>query len=165
MSAVLSECGRYRYALWRDVGELDGEGTVLFVMHNPSTANASEDDPTIRRCIRFARDWGFARLAVGNLYAWRATKPRDLLEADDPVGPENDEWLRRLVRGSELVVAAWGAQVNPATAAPTLRLHDRWRCLGVTAGGLPRHPLYVPAATRPQSYAAHPDMLAALGLV
>lgn len=156
MSAVISECGRYRYALWRDVGALGGNGTALFVMHNPSTADAELDDPTIRRCVGFARDWGYARLAVGNLYAWRATDPQELLLAPrDPVGPENDEWLRRLVRGAELVVAAWGARVpDDYPIADVMRLHDQWRCLGMTAGGLPRHPLYVKKTMRPQPFGA-----------
>ncbi len=145
---MLSDCGKYRYALWRDIpprlGELRPIGTCLFVMLNPSTADASEDDPTIRRCIGFAERWGFARLAVGNLFAFRATDPRDLGRTDDPVGPDNYSWLERLVAEAGTVVAAWGASAGSAGRGEHLGfLPDETQCLGLTKAGHPRHPLYV----------------------
>src|ERR687886_2684884 len=137
--AAFSRCGRYRYALWREWGP--GRSTVLFVALNPSTADHRRDDPTVRRCIRFARDWGFGSIALANLFAYRTPEPRLLRRVDDPVGPANDRWLSRLVREAELVVAAWGARGDhrgrAAAVAPCLgRLH----CLGLTQGGAPRHP-------------------------
>lgn len=147
--AVISECGRYRYALTR--GDwLDGEGTVLFVMLNPSTADAAADDPTIRRCIRFARDWGFARLTVANLYALRAADPAALLSATDPVGPENDYWLDRLAGEATEVIAAWGAHRYAERRSDHVRKLVEFqagamRCLGQTKQLAPRHPLYVRA--------------------
>lgn len=158
MSAVLSDCGRYRYALWRDTGALGGEGTVLFVMLNPSTADAETDDATIRRCVRFARDWGYARLAVGNLYAYRATDPNALGEVEDPVGPENDDWLLEL-QGSGATIAAWGANAwarrreCEAIALLTYGGSLGLDCLGQTKSLAPRHPLYVPATARPRRFA------------
>src|SRR5882724_4976365 len=91
--AVLSDCERYRYALWRRWAE---RPAVLFVGLNPSTADALQDDPTIRRCIRFAKAWGYGALYMGNLFAFRATDPRAMKAEADAVGPDNDGWLRQL---------------------------------------------------------------------
>jgi hypothetical protein len=157
-AAVLSDCGHYRYALWRDTNILGNEGQVRFVMLNPSTADATEDDPTIRRCVRFAADWGFARLVVANVYALRSTDPAGLADAADPVGPENDHWLRETY--SDQTIAAWGASkyLSREREAEVLTLLTYGGslgldCLGQTKDLRPRHPLYVPAATRPQRFA------------
>lgn len=148
MSAVFSECGAYRYALWRDLGML-GEGTVTFVMLNPSTADAEQDDPTIRRCVHYAERWGFGRLAVANLYAYRATNPKALYGVEDPVGPENDHWIQELASDAAEVIVAWGAQRGPIPGRDgrALELIDAAglipQALELTDGGYPRHPLYV----------------------
>ncbi|NYI70676.1 hypothetical protein GGQ54_001236 [Naumannella cuiyingiana] len=148
--AVLSECGRYRYRLTRvwDVDRPD----ATFILLNPSTADAKEDDPTIRRCMRFARTWGLGGLVVVNLYAYRATKPADLWRADDPVGPENDDHLRDVlgvaVRAGSPVVAAWGAHGRPGRVSEVVAFAGRLDALGLTKSGQPRHPLYVRADTR-----------------
>ena len=145
-SAVLSRDGRYRYAL-RRTWDAD-KPCVLFVGLNPSTADHRVDDPTIRRCIQFALDWGFGRLAVANLFALRSTSPRALRHASDPIGPRNDAWVRRLVCESQVVVAAWGnygafrgrdREVAAMLPAP--------KCLATTMRGYPRHPLYLPRET------------------
>lgn len=157
--AALSRCGRYRYALWRRWDE--AAPSVLFVMLNPSTADAREDDPTIRRCIGFAQAWGFGALAVGNLFALRSPDPMALHRAvatDGPtaaIGPRNGLWLRRLAQESPVVVAAWGQhgallQRGAAVAQSLPTLH----CLGVTQAGHPRHPLYVAASTPLQPWPA-----------
>lgn len=86
VGADISACGAYRYRLDR-LGALLGRGAVNFVMLNPSTADAEQDDPTIRRCLGYAFRWGFARLIVTNLYALRSTDPRALWEHPDPIGP------------------------------------------------------------------------------
>jgi hypothetical protein len=120
---------------------------------NPSTADENADDNTIRRCIGFARDWGFSRLLMVNVFAFRATRPVDLMKSDDPVGPENLEWITRARDASQLVLVAWGN-------------HGKWRgrdqevigllpgaySLGVTKSGAPRHPLYVRSAVKPMRY-------------
>ena len=149
-SATISPCGRYRYLLER----LWGSGpSATFVMLNPSTADAETDDPTIRRCIAFTKAWGCNNLSVVNLYGLRATDPRELRRADDPVGPGNDEaiWQRLMIHSSWEdwpIVAAWGTKANPYIVR---RMLDRARgagvnfsCLGVTMDGHPRHPLYLP---------------------
>ena len=140
----------YRYTLSREIPALGNEGTVLFVMLNPSTADERQDDPTIRRCIDFAARWGFARLEVVNLYALRSTDPRGLFAVDDPVGPNNDSQIERAVRNSPEVIVAWGANPHPGGAErvrTVLDLIDHYaggaRCLGQTARLHPRHPLCV----------------------
>ncbi len=150
MSAVFSDCGTYRYALVRD-GWL-GEGTVLFVMLNPSTADADTDDQTVRRCIDFAQRWGFARLVVANLYAYRATDPRDLGDAAgagvDPIGPQNDVWLAKLSKASTDIVVAWGGKAERDRERQVLdMLGPGVACLGQTKSGAPLHPLYLAKST------------------
>jgi hypothetical protein len=144
--AVLSACGAYRYTLSRRWGA--GE-PLRFVMLNPSTADASVDDPTIRRCIGFARRDGFPALVVLNLYAYRTTDPKALLTCVDPVGPDSKAYLwSHLFLACEIkapVVAAWGINAKPGRVAEVLDLVRGvdWRCLGTTKDGHPRHPLYV----------------------
>ena len=165
MSAYLSDDRVYRYSLTRDIAPLDGEGTVTFIGLNPSTADETADDPTIRRCIGFARRWGFARLKMLNLYAYRATDPRDLYAVDDyppyatQIGPENDCVIAKVVGGSDLVVCAWGAgSRSPNREGQVLDLIAAPHCLGLTKEGQPRHPLYVRAETHPQPFAHCPPL-------
>lgn len=150
-SADVSECGRYRYALER--WWMFGTGTVLFVMLNPSTADAVDDDPTVRRCISFAQRWGHQRLIVCNLFAWRATDPRELRTAADPVGPMNDERMAECAGVASLILCAWGNHGAHAgrdkyvrEALYTIRpLHH----LGLTGKRQPRHPLYLRGDLKP----------------
>jgi hypothetical protein len=150
-AALFSPCRTWRYSLTR---ALDGEGTVAFVGLNPSTADETTDDPTVRRCVGFARGWGFARLEVVNLYAFRATNPRQLWRADDPVGPENDRVLASVVAGADLVVAAWGTQPRPGRLAELAGILGGrpLHALALTKDGAPRHPLYVRGDVRPSLY-------------
>ena len=150
MSAKISECGRYRYLLTRPPESMLAErGTALFIMLNPSTADAEIDDPTIRRCRGFARDWGCNGLTVANLYAFRATDPSELWKQDDPVGPENNEQLYALAKEYGDVVCAWGANAKTERAQEVVRILEgagaRLWCLGTTKSGAPRHPLYIKA--------------------
>ncbi len=141
--ATFDGTGTYRYHLWREWDP--GLPAVTFVMLNPSTADAEQDDPTTRRCIGFARSWGYGRLEVVNLFAYRATSPRELAGVTDPVGPANPRWLCDSLDGADAVVVAWGnrgltmrEEVRPAVDRQGLT------CLGRTGRGAPRHPLYVP---------------------
>jgi len=153
-SAVISECGRYRYELIRT---WDAQLPVLEVqMLNPSKADGSVDDPTIGRLVGtgkrpgFARRWGYGSIRVTNRFALRATNPAALLADPDPFGPLNDNYLSRPVGSMTLV--AWGSHKALAALA-----HD-WPdpinpiCLGVNADGSPKHPLYVRADTPFQPY-------------
>ena len=157
MTAILSPDGLYRYRLERDLGSLaGGRGAVAWIMLNPSTADATADDPTIRRCVGFASTWGFARLIVGNLYAWRSTKPKGLWTAADPVGPDNDHHLEQIARDAELVVCAWGAHGKSHRVAAARHAIERAgrqpHALAFTAAGQPRHPLYLRGSLKPQPW-------------
>ena len=146
----------HRYRLHRDLGRtmFGPGGTVLFCMLNPSTATATQDDPTIRRCMGFARDWGHERLAVVNLFSLRATDPDEMLRADDPVGAENDTAIMSESVAADAIVVAWGNHGrHDGRGACVLRMLQEAGppvlALGLTATGHPRHPLYVRADTRP----------------
>lgn len=153
-SANFSRCKNYRYALWRRWN--DGDNFMLLIGLNPSTADHRQDDPTIRRCMGFARDWGYAGLCVANLFAYRATYPKDLFAAEDPVGPKNDQWLRKLACQADLVVAAWGNlghhQNRAHQVAATL---DNLHAIRVNASGDPAHPLYLPKHLRAHPWAGY----------
>ena len=133
-------------------------------MLNPSTADAVRDDPTIRRCIAFARAWGYERLTVTNLFAFRTPSPRVLRSADDPIGPENDEYLTRAAAEADGTVCAWGIHgALRSREAEVLGLLQERRLvhLGLTRDGHPRHPLYVGGATVPLAYENLAPQLAA----
>ncbi len=142
-TASFSPDGVYRYRLLR---RWSRGGRVLWVMLNPSTADAQRDDPTIRRCIGFSRAWGFGGMEVVNLYALRATDPAVLRGHPDPVGRDNDAHIRAGPRSAAMVVAAWGAScTDEARIVRVLAmLGEKVWCLGLTRGGMPRHPLYAP---------------------
>lgn len=143
-SAVLSADATYRYRLVRQWGP---GPRATFVMLNPSTADATADDPTIRRCMGFPRSWGLDCIVVVNLYAYRSTDPRALWTAADPVGPDNDRHLRLAAADPGPLVAAWGAHARQDRVDQVLALpgFDRLQALGRTRAGAPRHPLYLRA--------------------
>lgn len=154
-SAVFSEDEKYRYALGRVWNE-GGKGRCVFCMLNPSTADAMIEDPTVRRCMLFARRWGFRELHVINIFALRSTDPDRLREPGDPIGPENDEYIRRIGYEADLIVAAWGVHgsiMGRGRDVQTRLLGQReLHCLGVTGDGNPRHPLYIRGDTAPKLY-------------
>src|SRR5688500_18610760 len=146
--ADISDCGLFRYTLGRQLS--DGHRRVLFVGLNPSTADARQDDPTIRRCVGFARDWGFSYLYMGNVYAYRSTDPKALATVEDPIGPKNFHTLKLFIDQAELVVAAWGktALTNEASVIAQYILDlPKTKCLGKNSDGTPKHPLYLRAST------------------
>jgi hypothetical protein len=147
--AAFSSDRVYRYALWRTWGTV-GTRTLMFIGLNPSTADETADDPTIRRCVAFAKAWGcYDRLVMANLFALRATDPREMLAHPDPIGPDNDAWLRRLANESMLVVGAWGVHgAHRGREQEVRRIFDQLHCLGTTKAGHPRHPLYLRADTQ-----------------
>lgn len=162
--ATFSPCRTYRYSLTRAIPDpaegcngIEG-GTMTVIGLNPSTADETADDPTIRRCIRFAREWGFDRLKMVNLFAYRATDPDDLWRAQrdgvDIVGPENDHHLSLAFGGSERIVAAWGVNAPARRLEQFEATFQGWQmwALGLTRDGFPRHPLYMRADTLPFIY-------------
>ena len=143
--AVFSLDRQWRYLLRRRVGP--DQRTCLFVMLNPSTADESNDDPTVRRCIGFAKEWGFGLLEVCNLFAWRTSRPDDLSGVADPVGLANDLHLSEAACRAHRIVAAWGNRgqlLERAYAVRSLLKGYKVLCLGLTGRGEPKHPLYVP---------------------
>jgi hypothetical protein len=168
-SAIFSACGQYRYLLTRrlseealgtqDAGELAKVAT--FIMLNPSTADATRNDPTIRKCVGFARRWQCSTLQVINLFAVRATFPHDMKRAADPVGTDNWHWFAHAITlesmTTHLVICAWGVH---GTFLGQDRAVLHWLnqqdvvplALGFTRDGHPRHPLYVPYSAGLMSY-------------
>lgn len=154
-SAVISDCGKYRYSLTRIWDE--SKPKVMFIMLNPSTADASNDDPTIRRCIGFAKSWGFGGLYVCNLFAFRATNPKDLLKADNPFGDQNIWHTRQLFDKVEKVICSWG---NKAIVDKILGkgndyetiyyAYDKLHFLELSKDGTPKHPLYLKSDLKPK---------------
>lgn len=145
-SSIASPDNRYRYTLWRDLeNDLLGSGIMLFVGLNPSTADASADDPTIRRLKSFAIGFGFARLAVGNLFAYRTSNPAEMLQARDPIGPDNDRHLRELIGMSNVVLCGWGTDGKHRGRDREVMsmIGDKAHCLAVNLDGSPTHPLYL----------------------
>lgn len=140
--------GPYRYALGRGWG--DRAERVCWVMLNPSTADATVNDPTIRKCIGYSRQWGFGAMVVVNLFALRATNPRELLKVADPIGPRNDEVLSIQAATARTVVVAWGTKgILMGRDRKVLDRLPPVRHLGLTKDGHPKHPLYLRGDLQP----------------
>ena len=150
---MISACGRYRYLLRRS-WDFD-RMRALFVMLNPSTADAEIDDPTIRSCARLCRSWGYGSFEVVNLFGWRATDPSELAKAASPVGPDNDSIAACAIARCDVAIAAWGAHSMAERRTDAMRRlieHSRPAvfCLGSTKSGAPKHPLYIETGTVPE---------------
>lgn len=161
--ATFSECGKYRYELGGDIGRPQAEllspvvagrrvKIALWIMLNPSTADAQHDDPTIRNCVFFSEAWGYNRILIGNIYAFRATDPKVMIRAMksgvDVEGPENNRTLAEMVRRTRLtdgiVMAAWGGDARRARVDVVQQIAGRLSCLRTNNDGSPVHPLYQP---------------------
>ena len=174
---VFSPDRRYRYTLWRRWGNIDQVEDLLFSTErardnethlgtrkqfvqviglNPSTADETNDDPTIRRCIQFAKDWGFGALCMTNIFAFRATDPQVMMAEPSPIGVQNDFWLSEVAEHADLIICAWGVHgVHMDRGTNVLKLLSnstsalKINCLGKTKAGNPKHPLYLTKSTRP----------------
>lgn len=145
--AILSPDRKYRYFLWRVFDPLNR--AVNFIGLNPSTADECENDATIRRCISFARCWGFGAVFMTNTYAFRSTDPKGLQTTENPIGEYNDEWIKTVAAESGLVVLCWGNYVGKRGQEVLEKLKGRACHLGLNKGGSPKHPLYLSSNTRP----------------
>jgi hypothetical protein len=155
--AVYSDCERYRLSLTR-VWDPAGP-RLLFVMLNPSTATEARNDPSVERCERRARALGFGAFRVCNIFAWRDTDPAALRAVADPVGAGNDDAIRDGCLWADRIVCAWGAHGAHLRRGPAVEMLLRATGrplfhLGLTAGGHPRHPLYVSYAAEPAPWPA-----------
>lgn len=157
-NAVLSDCGAYRY--WLERGD-EGAPYVAWVLANPSTADAYQDDPTVRKARGFTERWGFKRFVFVNVFAGRSTKPKGLLAMKDPVGPENTRYIIKALSNAEFVVLAWGNAIVPklrrfadktVTIVQANRGGEFIKCLGYTADRSPRHPLMLAYDTPLERY-------------
>ncbi len=149
-SATFSACRKYRYTLWRNWGDLFLDGYAMFIGLNPSTADETNDDPTIRRCAGYARDWGYAGFCMGNLFALRATSPAVMKAAKDPIGPDNDRALIGAAESAGVIIAAWGVHgTHLGRDKEIRRMIPRLNYLKMTKSGHPAHPLYLLRGLRP----------------
>lgn len=152
--AILSSCGTWRYTLERVWDE--SELLVVFVLLNPSTADAEVDDATLRRGVGFARAWGYGGVVFVNLFAFRSTDPKNLShDRDGMVGPENDRHILEQVARADRVVLAWGANGDhlhrDEEVLKLLEDFPLWH-LGLTKGGHPKHPLRLAKTTQLQRW-------------
>lgn len=158
-----SPCRRYRYTLWREWDDCfwgladdrpQAKQFLMVIGLNPSTADEQIDDPTIRRCMGFAKRWGYGALCMTNLFAWRDTKPEHMKAAAEPCGEDNGHWLTEVADDAGMILAAWGRHgsflgrdrnVISALKGCGVQVY----CLGHNGDGSPKHPLYIPADTQP----------------
>jgi len=146
--AAFSRCRNYRYSLSRSWS--DGSDSALFIGLNPSTADHRQDDPTIRRCVGFAKSWGFAAMEIVNLFAFRSPSPDDLYKQDDPIGPTNNRWISSAIKRNHMTLACWGN--NGAfldRAGYILSRYPGLKALKLNASMQPTHPLYMKADMMP----------------
>ena len=150
--ADFSACRNYRFTLWRVWG--DASNYVQFIGLNPSTADETNDDATIRRCRNFAKSWGFGAMCMTNLFAFRATDPNVMKKAQNPVGEENDEWLLKIAGSAKLIVAAWGNHGNHlGRDAKVIKLLNRpLHCFEVSKQNQPKHPVRLRSDLKPILY-------------
>jgi hypothetical protein len=147
--AIFDVNGRYRYSLWRAWSA--HHPRIAFILLNPSTADEQINDPTIRRCMAFARAWNFGSMEVVNLFAYRATDYRDLFKANQPIGEENNRFLLRAVECCSTIILGWGNRgtflSRERQVLQLLAGRQNVYCLGITKDGQPRHPLYIKGDT------------------
>lgn len=158
--AVISECEKYRYELWRIWDR--SLPSILFIMLNPSTADHIKNDRTITRCINFAKSWGYGSLYVGNLFAYRSKNPKDLYTIKDPVGPENLDHLSKMVKITNKIILAYGNgkvikdySISTGALVHLLQLsfwNHEFFCIDKSKDGVPCHPLYLKKDLVPQKF-------------
>lgn len=161
-SAIISDCGKYRYTLSRIWD--DSKKKVMFIMLNPSIADAEKDDATIRRCIGFAKFWGYGGIEVCNLIPYRSTNPKELLEAENPLGnqSENFKYLSELSKECEKIIFAWGNRnivkhffknspfdVPNIDDSELLNFFEKIHYIELSKDGIPKHPLYLKSTLTP----------------
>lgn len=149
---VLSPCGLYRYTLWRKWS--DGPRYAQVVGLNPSKADGQRNDQTMHKVIAIFKNLGFDALCMMNAYAYRATDPKEMRKAEDPIGPDNDEWLKKIAADAAIHVVCWGGEMTGYDRGREVVhfLRKEFWCFGLTKHGEPLHPLFLKATTPLQRY-------------
>ena len=154
MGADFSPCKQYRYLLWREWTPL--LPPACFILLNPSTADSSRDDPTIRRCIGLSKSQGFGSSFFLNAFALRSTSPKNLYQHGDPIGPENDSYIKKYCKSSSMVFVGWGAHGKlhnrQSQVLSLLSNSTTLYCFAINKGGTPRHPLYLRGDAKPMLF-------------
>ena len=150
--AIFSECEKYRYSLTREWDS--SKEKILFLLLNPSTADAEHDDPTIRRCTNYAKLWGYGGLYIGNIFAFRATEPTVMRKQSDPIGPLNNGFILMLHKQAAITVAGWGSNGSFLNREAYIKrlLKSNIYYLKLTKDGHPGHPLYLKKDLKPIKY-------------
>jgi len=156
-TAEFSSDKKYRYVLTRAWGKPEerfGLGKMCaFVGLNPSTADETKNDPTIRRCMRFAKDWGYQGIYMLNIFAFRSTDPFKLRYVDDPIGGQNDYYLRAITRISNISVCGWGNHgILSDRGSKAMAFLERPYYLALNKNGTPKHPLYLKSNLKPKEW-------------
>jgi len=150
---IFSDDRQYRYVLWRKWDTLGLTQSVAFICLNPSTADETKDDPTIRRCIGYAKSWGFGGLFVCNLFAFCATNPTVMKKVQNPIGNDNDIWMTYIARNVSTVIAGWGEGGNFMSRDEEIkRLIPNLHYLKLNKSGQPAHPLYLKKDLTPMKF-------------
>lgn len=166
-STIFSSDRKWRYTLWRDftIGSCDmfskpkphaGQFTQ-FLCLNPSTADETIDDPTVRRCINFSKLWGYDGFCMTNIFAWRDTDPKGMMAQPDPVGCDNDMWISKIAKETGIIICAWGTHGKFMSRDKRIKeilvpFKDKVFCLGINSDGSPRHPLYISSFFKPKPF-------------
>lgn len=149
--AEFSPCGKYRYSFYQQWDA--SKPNVMFIGLNPTAMDDKQSNPTLKRCINYAQDWGFGGLYVTNLFALLALTPKDLKQAKNPIGQHNDEWLKTAANNCDLIIAAWGNDGDYLNRGQQLvTLIPNLKCLKINQSGQPAHPLYQPKTAMPIDY-------------
>lgn len=152
--AIFSKCRKYRYVLRRIWDE--SKPYAMFICLNPSTADETKDDPTVRRCINYSKDWGYGGFVMMNLFAFRATDPKVMKAYPLSIGPNNTYWIEEMAKDAGIIIAAWGvhgAFKARSTAVLTLpALKGKIHYLELTKSNQPKHPLYLKKNLKPKLY-------------
>ena len=147
-SCVLSKCNKYRYELRRAWNS--SKPQIMFILLNPSTADDIEDDPTIKKCISYTKRLKGGSIVVCNIFSYRSTDPRLMKQHNDPVGPNNDYWIKKNAKESKLIIAGWGKHGSYLGRAEEIcRMLPKMHCFKINKDGSPTHFLYLPSNLKP----------------
>ncbi len=149
--ADFSKCRKYRYTLWR-IWNLN-KPKVMFIGLNPSTADEINNDPTVTRCINYSKLWGYGGMYMMNIFAFRTTYPSELKKSTNPIGIDNDYWIKKVSKSVDKCIGAWGNDGDFLDRSKEIiKLIPQLYCLKINNSGEPSHPLYLKSTLKPTLY-------------